>query len=154
NVSRLLFTRDRLLALTDRGVAEIDPSAPERAPLASVERMPDEPDVRAVQQAALAYQDLSPENLRRVESLARRRAWLPLVKTGARTDRSRSDDADHDEAFTSGELHHLFDTHHASDRGIDADLELAWDLGRLADPEDAIAVSRERRLVVELRDQV
>jgi hypothetical protein len=152
--TRLLALPGRLLAATDRGLAQLGAAdlapreaAPARRPALS-------PDVGAVHAAALAYLDLGPEGLRDAEQRARTRGWLPLLRAGAGVGKDRARDYDHDEVFTSGELHSLYDTHYARDRGFEADVELVWNLGQLASPDDAISVSRERRLVVELRDQV
>jgi hypothetical protein len=154
NVTRVLAAGERLLAATDRGVAELAAHEPPAHEPARAPSDPAAPDVAAVHAAALAYLDLAPEQLRRVEQLARRRGWLPLLRAGASGGSDRERDRDRDEVFTSGEQRSLFDTHYARDRGIDGDLEIVWDFTRLADPDDALAVSRERRLVIELRDQV
>jgi hypothetical protein len=154
STTRLLAQGERLLAATDRGVAAL--GAPDLAArgAAPASRPAAAPDVAAVHAAALAYLDLGPEGLREAEQRARGRGWLPLLRASAGVGRDHARDYDRDEVFTSGELHSLYDTHYARDHGFAADVELVWDLDQLASPDDAIAVSRERRLVVELRDQV
>jgi hypothetical protein len=152
-VSRLLAAGNRLLAASDRGIAELRDHGPAAARAAAA-AAPPEPDVQAVHAVVLSYLDLAPGVLRQIEQRARRRAWLPRLRAAGSTGSDHSRDHDHDQAFTAGELHNLYDTHDARDRGVAGDLEIAWDFGQLADPADALAVSRERRLVVELRDQV
>jgi len=153
NAERLLEVGDQIWAATDRGLARLsDP----RAPLVHVPAARGEPvaSIAAVRSAALEYLDLAPSALRRVEARARGRGWLPRVRAGVGSGRDRDSDRDWDEVVSSGEVRGLFDRHEGRDRDVHADLELVWDLDLLAAPDDAIAISRERRLVVELRDQV
>jgi len=152
--TKLLAASAGLLAATDRGVARLDTPDTAGFDAAAPARTPPGPSVAAVHAAALAYLDLAPAGLRRVEQRARGRGWLPEIRAGARTGRDRARDRDHDEVFSSGDIHRLADEHYAHDRGFEADLEFVWELDQLAAPDDAIAVSRERRLVIELRDQV
>jgi hypothetical protein len=68
------------------------------------------------------------------------------------------EDSDHarswDEAFISGETHSLFDRDHKHADGYSVSLGLSWDLGDAVFNLDRIDVSREARLVIQLRDDV
>jgi hypothetical protein len=48
----------------------------------------------------------------------------------------------------------LFDRDSGRSQGLELDLQLTWELSRLADPGQALSISRERRQLIELRDQV
>jgi hypothetical protein len=155
-----VLARDtNLLVATDRGLAELSSAGDLAARPVPIAAAPDEPrertpDVAAVQAAVLAYLDLAPGSLRRLERRARNRGWLPRVRAIAGFDRDRNSDWDRDEVLASGSVWSLYDLNDTDGRGTHADLELLWELGTLAAPDDAINISRERRLVVELRDQV
>ncbi len=112
------------------------------------------PDVGAVQQAALDYLELSPRWIAGVEARAHRAALWPRLVAGFGVDRASSRSDDFDQAVNSGDLFQLFDRNHARDGSAEMSLDFVWELEGLAAPERAIAVSRERRELVELRDQV
>jgi hypothetical protein len=153
-VSRLRAEDGRLLAAADRGVAALTEAEAEPVPSASGASATIAPDVHAVHAAVLAYLDLAPEALRGVEQRARRKGWLPELRAGLSADHGRRRDHDRDEVLSSGEVWRLYDANAVRDRGVSADVQVIWDLDQVAAPDDAIAISRERRLVVELRDQV
>ena len=67
-------------------------------------------------------------------------------------DRSRS--TDFDQAFISGETHHLIDSDRDRGDAYGASLTLSWDLADIAYEPESIDVSRETREVIELRDDV
>ncbi len=122
--------------------------------LASSPTRSDRAEIVRLHRLALAYQGLSPIRLRQAESRARKSAYLPEVSARFGLARDRSRDADHDQTFSSGETRQLFDTSSANDSAIDLDFEFSWDLGELRRPDDLLAISRERRQLIELRDQV
>jgi hypothetical protein len=141
-----------LLAATARGIASIRFDAP--APIALRESAPTGPEPVVLQRAVLTYQGLTTVALRRVEEKMRSAAWLPEVRMGFSFGRDRAYVRDHDQTFSSGAIHQLLDTSRDHDAGFDVSLQLSWELDRLVDPDDAIAISKERRELVELRDQV
>jgi hypothetical protein len=154
SAERLLAVGAQTWVATDRGLARLDePAADAPRAVASAPAEP-EPPISAVHAAALEYLDLAPGALRQVEARARKRGWLPELRAGIGSGRDRARDHDWDEVVSSGEVRSLAEYHDGRDRGVRSDLELIWDFGQLAAPDDAIAVSRERRLVIELRDQV
>jgi hypothetical protein len=146
---------ERVLVLTDRGLAALDLEGPQAsAPGTRFFKTQSRLDVRRLQRAVLAHQGLDAAHLEEVERRARRRAWLPQLHAGLTWDRQRGRDRDYDEVFSAGEVRRLLDRAHDRDRGLRVDVELIWDLSESRSPDDALAVSRERRQVVELRDQV
>jgi hypothetical protein len=149
----------RLLAATERGIASFALGAPSSAPLTAPRGSPLPPErresqVAALQRAVLVYLELEPSRLHQVESRARWMGLYPELRTSAGYDHQTQRDWNHDETFTSGELHRLFDRDHNRRHGYDAGVDLTWKFSEFVDPENALSVSRERRLVVSLRDQV
>jgi len=141
-----------LLAATARGIASIRLDAP--APVALRRAGPASPEPVVLQRAVLTYQGLTTATLRRVEERMRNAAWLPEVRMGFAFGHDRSYARDHDQTYSTGAVRQLLDSTRDHDAGFDVTLSLSWELDRLVDPDDAIAVSRERRELVELRDQV
>jgi hypothetical protein len=146
---------DRLWVATDRGLAALalEPAPPEPAPAL---RDPGRHAARIaeLQRAVLAYQELEPARLGEIESRARWKGLYPELRAGAGLDRDGHWDGGHDQSFSSGALHNLVDSSHAHSHGYDAALTITWELSDFVSPDDPLAVSRERRLVVSLRDQV
>ena len=48
----------------------------------------------------------------------------------------------------------LYDSDREHDRSVGVDVQLTWELARGTAPDQALQISRERRQLVELRDQV
>jgi len=113
-----------------------------------------DPPIIAVQHRALQYVSLDPRRMRQLWDAAGRRAWAPEVLVrgdyGGDTDRTRS----YDETFVSGDTHSLFDRDRTRADGYSVSLALSWDLGDAVFNLDRIDVSREARLVIQLRDDV
>jgi hypothetical protein len=126
-------------------------AAPRTAPARGVRG---DPPIAAVQRRALQYVSLDPRRMRELWDAAGRRAWAPEVLVrgdyGEDLDRTRS----YDEAFISGETHSLFDRDRKRGDGYSVSLGLTWDLGDAVFNLDRIDVSRETRLVIQLRDDV
>ncbi len=139
-----------LLVMTRSGVARL-PLQSARRPLAY--RRP-RVDPSALQRAVIAYQGLSPSRMRRLAARARQTAWWPQLRLNASWDLDRARDADRDQTFSSGAVRQLRDSARERDTNFGLDLQLTWNLARLAEPDDLLAISRERRELVELRDQV
>jgi len=102
----------------------------------------------------LRYQELAPARLSEIESRARWKGLYPQLRAGASLDRADQWNGGNDLTFSSGALHHLWDQGNSKDHGYDASVALVWELSDFVSPDDPLAVSRERRLVVSLRDQV
>ena len=148
----------RLRVATDRGLAvlaldggEARVTRPAAPPL---ERAVHERRIAALQRAVLEYQELAPARLGAIESRARWKGLYPELRAGAGLDRDGEWNDGHDQTFTSGALHFLSDSGHNKHHGYDAAVSLVWELSDFVSPDDPLAVSRERRLVVSLRDQV
>src|SRR5262249_23452332 len=127
------------------------PPAP--APASALARRAD-PPVTAVQRRALQYVSLEPRRIQELWDAAGRRAWAPQLTVrgdyGDDHDRTRS----YDQAFISGDTHSLFDHDRKRGEGYAISLGLAWDLGDAVFNVDRVDVSREARLVIQLRDDV
>jgi hypothetical protein len=148
----------RLLVATDRGLAALaldGGEAPVPRPAARpLEAAAHGRRLGALQRAVLAYQELAPSRLTAIESRARWKGLYPELRAGAGFDRDGEWGDAHNQTFTSGALHRLSDSDHSNHHGYDAAVTLTWELSDFVSPDDPLAVSRERRLVVSLRDQV
>lgn len=143
-----------LLVATSSGVARVAvPAAGARAvPL--VAEPAGTPSIERVRRAVLAYLELSPARTAALEARARRAALWPLLSASLAVERGRGRDRERDQTFSTGAVRDLVDRASDHDRGVELRLELEWELSELRDPGRAIAVSRERRELIELRDQV
>jgi hypothetical protein len=154
DVGDLALASRGLVAATAGGVATLalDSRAPAVPGLSKAG--PSRREAEQLRRAVLAYLALSPAGLSRAQARAARAGLLPSVRATFGLDRERAHSTDRDEVFSSGEIRNLLDS--ASDRetNVSVALQLTWELARLRDPGDAIAISRERRERIELRDQV
>jgi hypothetical protein len=162
-VAAVAAAHDRLVVATAQGllrrttVSEDTTAAaaprPVSAPAPARARRAD-PPITAVQREALRYVSLDPRRMQQLWDAAGRRAWAPEVLVrgdyGEDKDRTRS----WDEAFISGDTHSLFDRDRKRGDGYSVSLGLTWDLGDAVFNLDRIDVSREARLVIQLRDDV
>jgi hypothetical protein len=156
-VAALASAREWLVVATAQGLLQravaSAPAAVAAAPKPSRARRGD-PPISAVQKRALAYVSLDPRRMRELWDAAGRRAWAPEVFVrgdyGQDYDRNRS----YDEAFISGDTHSLFDRDRSRGDGYNVSLGFTWDLGDAVFNLDRIDVSREARLVIQLRDDV
>ncbi len=143
-----------LLVATPRGIALVPLNRAPSADLALRARPSLGPDVARVQRAALTYLELSPARVSRLDARARRAAFYPQVRTTFSLDRDRSRAREYDQTFSSGSVRDLLDRDSDQRRKLGFDVQLVWDLAKLAAPDHALSISRERRLLIELRDQV
>jgi hypothetical protein len=142
-----------LLVSTRRGVARLVAEASPASPAlraASASR----PDAQALQRAVLAYLELGPARVSRLEARSRRAALWPQLRASFGLARERGRSREHDQTFSSGGVRDLFDLSSERDGEISVAVQLTWDLSSLEAPTDALAISRERRALIELRDQV
>jgi hypothetical protein len=146
----------RLWVATDRGLAAF--SLDRGAAPASVSRAIDAARYAArvmrLQRAVLDYQELAPSRLSDIESRARWKGLYPELRASGGLDHGNEWNGGNDLTFSSGALHHLWDQNNSKNHGYDAAVTLIWELSDFVSPDDPLAVSRERRLVVSLRDQV
>ncbi len=155
-VAAVAGARDRLVVATAQGVLrQAAVSGPVSAPASSAPRAQRaDPPVTAVQRRALHYVSLDPRRMRELWNAAGRRAWAPEVSVrgdfGSDFDRERS----YDESFVSGATRPLFDHDRRRAEGYAVSLGLSWDLGDAIFNLDRVDVSREARLVIQLRDDV
>ena len=116
--------------------------------------LPSSAQVDRLHRLVLEYLDLSPQPMQRLERRARHRGLWPELRVGMGMDSRRARALDRDQTFSSGEVRDLLDQ--ARDRQRDSALEvqLVWKLGETTDPSDLLAISKERRERIELREQV
>ncbi len=149
----------KLWVATERGLAtfSLERGAAEPTRVArprTFERRAHAERVARLQSAVLSYQELAPARLTAIESRARWKGLYPELRAGAGFDRDGEWNGGYDDSFTSGALHRLTDGSRSKSHGYDAAVTLVWELSDLVSPDDPLSVSRERRLVVSLRDQV
>jgi hypothetical protein len=149
----------RILVATQRGVATLPARAMQSAGVPSSTpglRAADAEvgDVRLLHRAVLRYLELGPRRLARLEETARRAPLLPVIRATLSADTDRGRSRQRDQAFSAGSTRDLIDHDSESASGLGLQLQLTWDLDELLAPDRALAVSRERRELIELRDQV
>ena len=146
--------RDGLLVATPNGVARVTSTA--AAPRVLPLRAPAEAagEVERLRRAVLAYLELSPARVARLEARGRNAPLWPEVTALLRAGRGRGRDRERDQTWSSGAVRDLLDAGVGHDRDLELRLEFEWDLSELRHPGRALAVSKERRELIELRDQV
>ncbi len=123
-------------------------------PLSPAALHPPDPDILALQRAALAYLGLRTERWRALRRGLRRRGWLPALTLTLGTEYDRSREDEDDQAFLSGEIRHLNDIERERSWEAGAVLSLSWKFGNTAYDPEVIDLSREARQVIGLRDDV
>ncbi len=168
-VNALAGRGEALLVATQRGLG-IRGAAPAREPDAPGprSRVPaaaavdpvafDDPALRDVQLAALRHLSLGTGSLRELAARARARGWLPAFELrGAYGGARRRDrDRDLDETFSFGEPRLYTDLEHRRMRSRDFDVAavLRWDFGDIVYHPEELDIAKERREVIELRDEI
>jgi hypothetical protein len=154
DASDLAAEPERIWVASRQGVLAFSPGTG-RAPSAhAFHRSSAPPNVTAVHRAVLDYLDLSPRRLRALERRARWAGLWPELQAGFTVDRDRDRTRERDQVVSSGRLFELYDSDRDHARALRFDLELVWNLERLASPSDALSVSKERREVVELVERL
>jgi hypothetical protein len=85
---------------------------------------------------------------------AGRRGLFPELAVRGDYGRDRDRGLDYDQAFLAGSTRHLYDRDHSRGEDYGIALELSWDLGDAVYQPERIDISREARLVAQLRDDV
>ena len=145
-----------VLVATANGVARIS-ARPAAAPLRALplRRQADgTPEIEKLRRAVLAYLELAPARIARLEMRARNAPLWPEVSATLRGARGRGRDREYDQSFSSGAVRDLLDVEAGHDSDLELRFELEWDLAELRHPSRALAISKERRELIELRDQV
>jgi hypothetical protein len=138
---------------TADGVRVGSPASARAAARAAAE-FPDDPSIRVVYQAALAYLRLQPARSDALRRGVERRGWLPEVDLSLGAGRDDAHSTDHDQTYTSGDTRNLLDRQRDRRSDYDVSLRFSWDLGDIAYHPEQIDVSRETRELIELRDDV
>ena len=152
------------------GPAHVEPSAaqlssmedPAAAPPAreahrragTLDDLPETDEIAALRRAVLRELDLTPGRLRELDARARSALLWPEVRLDLGGDVARGSSRTHDQTFSSGSVRDLFDADRDRDSERGFGLTLVWDLPQRADPGFALEISKERRELIELRDQV
>jgi hypothetical protein len=164
----LVASATRVVVATTRGVfASEAPAAPRlpatpQAPVPGARSEPQasegrsrDPEVGAVQRAALRYLELGSDRLARMQRQVAQRGVLPELTVHGNYGGVRARDEDHDDTvFSSGDRYQLLDRLHERQRDFLVGATLRWDLGDTIYHPEEIDVSREVRELIELRDEV
>lgn len=113
-----------------------------------------DPPVAALRRRALVRAGLDPERDRALRSGLARRGWWPEFGLQLGADLDRDDRRFADQSFVSGDYRRLFDRTRDRASGFEARVQLDWNLGDVAYPDDSVDLSRELRQVLALRDDV
>jgi hypothetical protein len=113
-----------------------------------------DPPLAAIRRRAIDRAGLAVERSHRLRDGMHRRAYWPELSLRFDADFDRDSEWEADQSFVSGQMRQLYDRSHDQSRGFGLTLEFEWDLGGIAFPDDAIALSRELRSVLSLRDDV
>ena len=155
SVSALAGEDAELVAATSQGIFRAtDDSRGPAVPLTGGLAPSGDPPVQAVHRAALRHLELEPRRMHELARAVGRAAWLPELRVGLDHERGRDRHLDYDQAFVSGETRFLLDRDRGKFRDLGVSLELRWNLGEAVFHPDRLDVSREARLVAQLRDDV
>jgi hypothetical protein len=147
----------RVLAGTARGLlvgsVESHGAIADAAPIAASVGGCD-PDVRAVQRAALDFLRLAGDPAAAMRRGVRVRGFFPIVTLEGRKGRDELERHAWDQSYISSGYRHLYDEDDARNREDEVALRLTWDLGDAAYHPEQIDVSTEARRLIELRDDV
>ena len=113
-----------------------------------------DPPLAVIRQRAIDRAGLAVERSHRLRDGMHRRAYWPELSVRVGADFDRDSEWEADQSFISGETRRLYDRSRDQSQGFAVSIEFEWDLGGIAFPEDTVALSRELRLVVSLRDDV
>jgi hypothetical protein len=162
----VVATPTHVFAATTRGIfaaalARASAGAgPEAAPAArsaapGAPQAAEEPDVNAVQRAALRYLELGSTRLAGFRHRLARRGLLPELSVHGDYGGFRARDLDEDDTvFASGGRFLLRDRLSESGRDFGVGAALRWDLGDTVYNFEEVDISREVRELIELRDEV
>lgn len=150
-----------IAAAGERGVIEGTRVAPQGPSTRSEFRrpptpllIPQDPSRADLQRAVLDYLELDRGPGRSLAARARARGWLPAFELRGAYGGARRRDLDYDQTFTSGEDRLFLDRDRSRSRDFDVAAVLRWDLGDTVFHPEELDVAKERREVIELRDEV
>jgi hypothetical protein len=116
--------------------------------------LPRDPPLAWIRERALDRAGLAVERSQRLRKGLHRRAYWPDVSLRFTTNYDRDRERDLDQSFLSGQTRHLFDRRNDRSNRYSGLVQLDWELGGIAYPDDSVDLSRELRQVVSLRDDV
>ena len=153
-VSALAGAGPELVVATRAGLFALAGDGDARPVAGSASFLSRDPPVQAVHGAALRHLGLEPRRMRELAAAADRSGWLPELRVDLDHARGRDRGLDFDEAFIAGDRRFLFDREERRFRDYGIAVQLEWDLGETVFHPDRLDVSREARLVAQLRDDV
>jgi hypothetical protein len=115
------------------------------------DRFANEPKIRQVQEAAIAYAEVSPEKIKNWRQQAARKAILPTLSVGLERN---STDLWHWETGSTAIGQSGDDLLRRGKDNVDWDLRLSWNLGDLIWNDDQTNIDVRSKLMVELRDDI
>lgn len=158
-VNALAVRGEELLVAAARGLGHRLPGGGRRqvapvAPAGGTSLGAADPSLREVQRATLRHLALDRGPLRSLAARARARGWLPEVELRGGYGGARSRELDVDETFSSGEPRLFTDHERRRSRDFDVFAVLRWDLGDTVYHPEELDIAKERREVIELRDEI
>ena len=108
-----------------------------------------EPEIAAVQQAAMKFAEVEPEKIRQWRIKAAKKAWLPQISMGFNRDTS---DLWHWESGSTTK--ELDDDLRKGRDSFEWDVRLSWNLGDLVWSDDQTSIDVRSRLTVQLRNDI
>ncbi|MCX5707506.1 MAG: hypothetical protein NTY14_00765 [Candidatus Omnitrophica bacterium] len=108
-----------------------------------------EPEIAAVQQAAMKFAEVEPEKIRQWRIKAAKKAWLPQISLGLNRDTT---DLWHWESGSTTK--ELDDDLRRGRDSLDWDVRLSWNLGDLVWSDDQTSIDVRSRLTVQLRNDI
>ncbi len=161
DVRAVYCARDGLYAATADGFFRAHPAPEER--VAEGEALDPEalvsgdPDIAAVQHAAVDYAQVSPERIADWQRRMRRRAFFPQLSVGFDYDNDRTNNSNiwgsYGSATTSGKYYAGPDTQTKYDQR-NWDVSLSWDLADIVWSDAETSIDTRARLMVELRNEL
>lgn len=107
------------------------------------------PTITEIQQAAIAYAEVSHKKIEWMRSAARNKAWLPKVTAGLDGDVDRTIDLDR-----GGTNDPDFYIEGPEEKNFGWDISATWDLGELVWSADQANIDVRSRLMVQLRNDI
>lgn len=158
SINKIVFDGDdekSIWALTGRGLYRLESGKYASDQYIDVERnlkslkiiFDNEPPFRRLQQAAMKFNEVSPEKIRRWRDEARLKALLPKVSLGA--DKNRSTNY---EIYTSATRDYV--TAGPDDTSNGFDVSVSWELGDLIWSDDQANIDVRSRLTTQLRNDI
>ncbi len=155
DASDLAADADRIWVASRQGVLSLGGSGLGAARSSTgFHQAPPAVSVMELHRAVLDHLGIGPGRFRELDARSRTAGLWPELRAGIRVERDRDYTRERDQAVSSGRLFNLRDSDRDYGRGLRFEVDLVWELDRLRSPADAIAISKERREIVELVERI